>query len=162
MMKYLRSRRGLTLVEAIVTVMILSLISLAIATGLIVATRAQSQSIFESESGLLANTINLALSDVLRYAEYESNIGTTNVYFSNNDYSLGLEGHLTVEDGILVYRNGTTGGTPLVNDYLGLKMKNWTLSYSGGVFSGGYELWDATDTIGRDDFTFAFKTLITS
>jgi type II secretory pathway pseudopilin PulG len=163
MMK-LRSRRGLTLVEALMTVMILSLISLAIATGLIVATRAQSQSIFESESGLVANTINLALSDVLRYAEYRGDIsGTTNVNFSNSDYGLHINGHLTIVDGLLVYTNGT-GGTPLVNDYLGLEMEDWELSYSSGVFSGSYKLTNAADDPADEiirDFTFAFKTLIT-
>jgi type II secretory pathway pseudopilin PulG len=152
-MAKLRSNRGLTLVEALVTVMILTLVSAAIATGLVVATRAQSESIFESESGLLANTINLALSDVLRYAE-----STGGEYFRNKDYSLGDTGHLKVEaDGRLYLSNGT----PLVEGYFGIKMtdfKNFT--YSDGVFSGEYTLTDAAGTLSRD-FTFAFKTLIT-
>jgi type II secretory pathway pseudopilin PulG len=162
-MAKLRSSRGLTLVEALITVMILALVSLAVATGLIVATRAQSESIFESESGLLANTINLALSDVLRYAE---STGTDT--FRSDNYSLGDDGHFYVDDDVDTegseddFRLYLSNGVPLVEEYFGMRMTGWNIAYDGvGVFSGGYTLTGAEGAPPSRDFTFKFKTLIT-
>ena len=68
-MKKLQSKSGMTLLEMIVSLMILVLLVTAMGTGMDAAGKLFRDSIFESHSASLAGIVNTALGDVLRYAE---------------------------------------------------------------------------------------------
>lgn len=68
-MRKLRSRSGMTLVEVMVSLLILTLLVTVMGTGMETAVRVCSDSLFESHSASLAGIVNTALGDVLRYAQ---------------------------------------------------------------------------------------------
>lgn len=69
MKKKLKSKSGLTLVEMMVSLMILVLLVVGMGPGMDVASRIYKDSTFESDSAMLARIVNNTMGDVLRYAE---------------------------------------------------------------------------------------------
>lgn len=68
-MKKCNRKAGFTLVEMLVSLLILVLLVVGMGSGLSAATRVYRDSIFESNSAALESTLNDTLGDVLRYSE---------------------------------------------------------------------------------------------
>ena len=68
MMHKLRSRRGMTLTEVLVALLILSLVTVGVAAGVGASVRVYRQATEASDAHMLASTLSTALMDELRYA----------------------------------------------------------------------------------------------
>lgn len=68
-MKKLKSKSGMTLMEMMASLLILTLLVTAMGTGMDTAMNVYGDAMFESNSASLAGIVNTALSDVLRYAQ---------------------------------------------------------------------------------------------
>lgn len=64
----LRNKSGLTLMEMLVSILILTMLVVGMGTGMNTALEVYKKSNFESKSATLADTVNTAMSDVLHYA----------------------------------------------------------------------------------------------
>ena len=84
----LKSSKGFSLLETLVALIIVLLVASCVTIGISASNRVYKRSLFVSESDLIASTIDIALSDVLRYA-YDINCADdTNTVssFSNKNY----------------------------------------------------------------------------
>lgn len=165
----LRSRRGFTLIEAVVTTLIMSLVGLAITAGTQGAISAYNDSLFVSEGDMLVNNLEIALGDVLRFASHTRTTTETNtVYFSNEDYSVS-DGCLFLENGILYLLTTDRGEASadkqkqLINrsSYSNLRITNFSMTYDPAamVFEGAYTLRDKVDSTLEREVQFCFRTL---
>ena len=68
-MKKLKSKSGMTLMEMMASLLILTLLVTAMGTGMDTAMNVYGDAMFESNSASLAGIVNTALSDVLRHAQ---------------------------------------------------------------------------------------------
>ncbi len=156
----LKSRLGYTLTEAIVSVLIIALLAVALSSGLSVAMKVYKQSLFTSNSEILADTINAALSDVLRFASDvdtgtgsggSSGSGTTGgsssggsgassesdkVHFTNQQYgAVSAGGWIDTKDGyVYIFKDSAdTTGALLVNTgaYDDIKASDFEMTYDG-------------------------------
>ncbi|MEG0755488.1 MAG: type II secretion system protein [Oscillospiraceae bacterium] len=127
MTKKLRSQKGFTLSELLVTLAILGVLTLAIAVGISSATTVYRQSVALSESGVLASTLSQAVSDELHYAQDIS--GTDTVTYTSQAY--GANATITAD------KNGKlmVGAYQLVGDaaYTNLKA-SVGIAYDSGAF----------------------------
>ena len=92
----LKSKQGFTLIEMIMCVITLVMIALICTTGMNIAMKSYNESLFETNSQMLQDTINTALSDLLRNASnvsVETSGGTEFVKFDNKAYGVN-KGHL--------------------------------------------------------------------
>ena len=67
-MKRQRNRRGFTLAETLAALVVVVLLAMSVQIGTMTALRARTASRFQSESEILAATLNSALGDMLHYA----------------------------------------------------------------------------------------------
>lgn len=107
-MKRKRSSRGFTLAETLAALVVVILLAMSVQIGTMTALRARTVSRFQSESEILATTLNSALGDMLHYAtcaRYDGAGGT--VYLNNPGYGI-VNGQILAKDGRL-YVNATTG-----------------------------------------------------
>ena len=107
-MKRQRNRRGFTLAETLAALVIVVLLAMSVQMGTMTALRTRTASRFQSESEILAATLNSALGDMLHYAtcaRYDGAGGT--VYLNNPGYGI-VNGQILAKDGRL-YVNATTG-----------------------------------------------------
>ena len=136
-MKKRRSKKGFTFVETLVCVLIIALLSAVTLTGIRAAWSAHENALFESESEILANTINTALGDVLHYSVYESTSKGTDgiVNISNQNYGilhgsilLGDDGHFYIK--VAQPKNATR--LVLISDgaYTNIKVKDFTMYFN--------------------------------
>ena len=86
-----RSRRGFTLTETLVTLLIVSLLSMAIAVGIGAAARVYKESVAMSESQLLASTLSKAMMDELRYARELPDTAADNPAFDSSTFGSGVQ-----------------------------------------------------------------------
>ncbi|MCF2615673.1 prepilin-type N-terminal cleavage/methylation domain-containing protein [Oscillibacter valericigenes] len=115
MMHKLRSRRGMTLSEVLVALLILSLVTVGVAAGVGASVRVYRQATEASDAHMLASTLSTALMDELRYARDIQADGS----FTSDTFG---EGSLVgVTDGRI-----TVGGEKLLSDaaYAGLQVRN--------------------------------------
>ena len=68
-MKKLKSKAGITLIEMMVSLLILVFLVVGMGPGMETASRIYREATFETDSGMLARIINNAMGDILRYAE---------------------------------------------------------------------------------------------
>lgn len=164
-----RKNRGFTLVEAVVTCLMMSLVALAITTGTQGAIGAYYSSLFVSEGDILVNNLEIALSDVLRYASYTREEEDTLVpHFNNEEYRI-LDGCLVLEDGFFYLQANTpteaevAKRTLLINRgcYSNLRIKEFELKYnvSTMLYEGSYVLKDQTRDRMERKVEFCFRTL---
>ena len=107
-MKRQRNRRGFTLAETLAALVIVVLLAMSVQMGTMTALRTRTASRFQSESEILAATLNSALGDMLHYATCAKYIATSGlVYINNPGYGI-VNGQFVVKDGRL-YVNATTG-----------------------------------------------------
>lgn len=159
--KISRSRRGFTLTETLAAVLILTLLTGVIAMGTSTAAQSYRQLLFTSESDLLASTLNTALGDVLHYAT-EPEKATAS--FSNPNYGVN-GGHFLNANGKLYLNTANVaddaeGATllTLVSDgaYTNLKIRDFSIAYADGLFTGGYTIAGGEDAL---PITFVFRPL---
>lgn len=139
-----RARRGFTLTETLVAVLILTLLTGAISVGISTAVKAKSQLLFTSESDLLASTLHIALGDVLHYATDPATDAGGAVSFTNLNYGV-VQGHLLESEGKLYLSTAADAAATrltLVSDgaYTGLKISAFSLTYADGLFTGQYTI----------------------
>ena len=107
-MKRQRNRRGFTLAETLAALVIVVLLAMSVQMGTMTALRTRTASRFQSESEILAATLNSALGDMLHYATCAKYIATSGlVYINNPGYGI-VNGQILAKDGRL-YVNVTTG-----------------------------------------------------
>lgn len=151
-MKKRRDRNGFTLVETLVCVLIIALLSAVTLTGIRTAWSTHENALFESESEILASTLNTAIGDILHYSNYEQVDGQGTeqiVYITNQNYGI-LRGTLMQKNGKLyvkVGRNASASEVALVNDgaYTNITVSDFSMEYrnwEGGdnAFHGSYTL----------------------
>lgn len=123
MLKKLHSKAGMTLMEMMVSLLIMVLLVLAMGTGMNAGVRVYNDANFESHSASLAANINTALTDMLRYAQDvrdpETAEGATPVsdfVFTNLEYGL-RDAYFSVADGVIKIISEKNGFQPkaLVN-----------------------------------------------
>lgn len=113
-MKKIKSQKGFTLIEMLACVVVLLLIGGICSAGMNLATRSYNESVYESDSQMLEDTLNLYLCDILRHAtsvQTETDAGVTEknvISFTNVAYQI-YDGHIEVSE-----RKEGTGGTFLV------------------------------------------------
>lgn len=175
-----RGHAGMTLVETLAAVVMIALLTGVVAAGVTAAVHIRTQSAFASESQLVSDTINAALSDVLRYADDVETDGSGNVTaYTNAGYGV-RGGTLCVGTGdgdrgmIYLNNSGSSGSILLLSgpSYSGLLVvpdafdptadsvgAAFDLRYSGGVFSGSYRLYDPVSGLLSDTVEFTFRAL---
>lgn len=128
-MKKLKNNSGLTLVETLVALFILVMMIVGMDTVMDSSMRVYDEATFEADSSIMANIVNTALGDVLRYAEdvdtadgqaFVDASGTNipnNVQFVFTSYDYGMmSGYFALKNGILEMRDITgEKTTELVN-----------------------------------------------
>lgn len=98
MRRKLRSEEGLTLVELLCTVVILTLLGLMLNTGLQMALRSYQDMTAQSEAQLLLSTLSDALADDLRYArEVNTDAGGNLNTYRSDSYGSGVS--LKIDNG---------------------------------------------------------------
>ena len=139
--KKARDRKGFTLAEVLMAVLILLLVTAVVAGGLPAATNAYGKVVDASNAQVLLSTTVTRLRDELRTATGVSVSGTTIAYTGaqgvSSTLSLGEQGGLS---GILLTENGDTGRMLVSREAAG---KNLSVAY-GGV---SYNAADGTVTI---------------
>lgn len=169
-MKKRRNQKGFTLVETLVCILIIALLSAVTLTGIRTAWSVHEDALFESESEILANTINSALGDILHYSSYDSSsTGTSSVVlFTNQNYGI-LRGNIGVDrttGRFFVKVTDTTNATKrvLINEkaYTNIKVKDFTMyfnNYNGldnvdYTYNGSYTLVGPSGQEKKIDFVF--------
>ena len=145
-MHKLRSRRGMTLTEVLVALLILSLVTVGVAAGVGASVRVYRQATEASDAHMLASTLSTALMDELRYARDIQADGS----FTSDTFGEGVS--VGLNDGYV-----EIGNEKLLSEaaYAGLRVKDSiTVTYAGGVFH--VELTVQSGTEDRDIRTVSF------
>lgn len=154
-MRKLKNTKGFTLIEMLACVITLLLIGGICSTGMNLAIRSYNESIYESDSQMLEDTLNLYLCDILRHATFvrtegDAAVAEKNVIsFTNVAYQI-YDGHIEVSERVedyggtfLVYESGNGQGAMIVgeNVYAGsLYISDFVLKYNSEkkYFTGYY------------------------
>ena len=125
----LMNNGGMTLMEVLAALLVLTLLVTAMGTGLNLAAKIQEEALFASESAALADILQTALADVLGFGSDIRAEGDS-VRFSSSDYGLG-DGQLVLADGLLCLRESGGEPRPLVGEgaYGTMKISQWKLHY---------------------------------
>lgn len=159
----LKNNAGFTLMEMTVAVAVLVLLATAMTSGLVVSTRTYRESVFISNSEILYDTLNTALSDVLRYAAHTKDEDGI-VYFSNDQYNILSGGHFVNEEGRVYIDTGAETSEMLLilnsGAYTELQVTEFSMAYDAGThtYSGAYKI-SSEDGLMIKDCTFAFRSL---
>ena len=143
-MKKLKNKAGLTLLEMLVSLLILVFIVVAMGPGMQTAAKLYQESTFESDSAILSGIINNTMGDLLRYAEKIDTKdlegyalpSTIPFVFTSYDYRI-QDGYFYIPTdgtGFLQMKNLRNGSiVDLVNNgaYPNLQISNLTLSFDG-------------------------------
>ncbi len=106
--KKLRSRRGLSVVEMLAAVLALTLLCLALGSGLHLAVHSYRVMIAEAETELLLSTAADALMDELRFADPWAELGTDGKLVTYESRRYGPYASIAIDDdGRLVVKNPT-------------------------------------------------------
>lgn len=170
-----RKKKGFTFVETLVALLIVSLLSAVVLTGIRSAWSVHDDALFASESEILASTINTALGDVLHYSSYDLNgsVATSDIVrISNQNYGI-LRGSIEADDGngkiyIKVSDDENSSRLVLISDgaYTNIKVKDFKLLYMShgqepdipeGTFYGSYTLEGADGQTKK--ITYAFQPI---
>ena len=159
-MKKLRTNKGFTLIEMLACVITLLLIGMICSTGLNFALRSYNESVFESDSQMLSESVDMYIGDILRHSSsieideltVKENYGYKVEQFNNIAYRV-FNGNIEVSPmsdektgGYLIL----TGDASLGNAYLvgidtyakTLYIDSFELYYDDttGIFKGNYTI----------------------
>lgn len=146
-MKKLRSGGGFTLMEVLVSMLILTFLVIGMGPGMKTAMTVYQESTFQSSSTALIGTMNATLGDVLRYAE-DVEPGEDGAFtFTNTDYGLqnvSLVGSNGTENGVFT-RKEVKNSEPVYksllpeDSYPNMKITAFSVTYDGtGLFTVRY------------------------
>lgn len=162
--------KGFTLIETVVSMLIVVMLSLVIVTATRTALNVRSDEEYASESELLAATVNIALGDVLHFAQYTP--GTEHSggmpAFTNRGYGI-LKGHLLLKDGRFYInatdRDDNDADATLLSlvskgTYTSSTITDFTMQYDEAtqLFTGKYTI-QGSRPHQTKEITFAFRTL---
>ena len=172
--KLRRGSRGFTLMETLVASLLIVLAASVVVVGSQAAVRVTAGDSFASESQTVADTVDRALSDVLRYAtDVRTDSGGQVVSYDCGAYGIA-GGTVRIGAGAgegKIYLSKDDDSLSLLNDfsYAGLSVVpadyvpgsggGFGLKYAGGVFSGAYRLYDAGRGMLSDVFEFSFRAV---
>ena len=148
MRKKIKGNSGLTVVEMLAAVAVLTLLLMMLGTGMQMAMNSYRKVIAQSEVDLLLSTAVDALADELRYAR-DVVVGNDNKLKSYTSDSYGKETYLyldssgrimakgTVEDGQKEWRVLSTGayGSGAIVTYTKYEVKDMKIEYKDNIFS---------------------------
>lgn len=168
-MKRQRNRRGFTLAETLAALVIVVLLAMSVQMGTMTALRTRTASRFQSESEILAATLNSALGDMLHYATCAKYIATSGlVYINNPGYGI-VNGQILAKDGRL-YVNATANISVDSEDatlltltgagaYTDLTVSGFKMLYDKDncLFYGSYEINGPEQA--KKTIDFAFRSL---
>ena len=173
--KLRRASRGFTLMETLVASLLIVLAASVVVVGSQAAVRVTAGDSFASESQTVADTVDRALSDVLRYAtDVKTDSGGQVVSYDCGAYGIaggtvrigGGEGKIYLskdDDSLSLLNDFSYAGLSVVPaDYVpgsGGSGGGFGLKYAGGVFSGAYRLYDAGRGMLSDVFEFSFRAV---
>ena len=165
MRKKLFSRKGMTLIEMLASILIIALLVTGMSTGMSVGLRVYNTSAFETSSASLASNINTTLSDILRYSSNYKEYrwpGAPDFSISNEEYGM-VNCYFKVVDGVLQvhYMPDMSGQTrspkAVVNSgsYDNLEVKNFTITprsdRKGDYFEISYRIVSTVDSTATKD-----------
>lgn len=133
LLRKIRSRRGVTLVEMVAAAAVLALLALMLHTGLYMAQNSYTKMTEAAESQLLLSTLTDLLSNELRYArDVVTDDGTLQRYTSlsfgrNTTLALNAQGQLEANQRLMLSAGAYGNGQYRITD--------WEIAYSGGVFN---------------------------
>lgn len=155
-MKKLKTSGGFTLMEVLVSMLILTFLVIGMGPGMKTAMTVYQESTFQSSSTALIGTMNATLGDVLRYAEdvekgeKVSSEGESDKFaftFTNTDYGLqnvSLVGSNGTENGVFT-RKEVKNSEPVYKSllpegsYPNMKITAFSVTYDGtGLFTVRY------------------------
>ena len=143
----------MTLTEVLVALLLLSLVTVGIATGVGASLRVYRQATEASDAQMLVSTLSTALMDELRYARDIQADGS----FTSDTFGEGSS--VGVTDGRV-----TVGGEKLLSDavYVGLRVKDpITVNYVDGVFQVELTIQSGTEDRDVQTVSFAVRALNT-
>ena len=143
-MNKLRDQKGLTMVELLVTVVIVLLFSGLVAVGADAGVRSFRTSMADSQAQELCSTLTTAISDKLRYCTVEAD---NTVFIQGVGYVKGPADKIFTADSGQVY----LGENKLLGAYAypeGLKVKDFSVEYNGTerVFTVKFQIEDRRET----------------
>ncbi len=158
-MKKLKNKSGLTLVEMLVSLLILVFLVVGMGPGMDIASQIYTDATFESDSAMLARIINNTVGDVLRYSEsidtsYDGKDLPDDIPFVFTSYDYGIQyGYFNIPEKITE------------NDRCIIQMKNMRNGQSMDLVNqGAYPDLEVTDFVvlkGNGDdsdlFTVSYK-----
>lgn len=146
-MNKLRDQKGLTMVELLVTVVIVLLFSGLVAVGADAGVRSFRTSMADAQAQELCSTLTTALSDKLRYCTVEND--KKRIFFQDVGYVDG-----TVDSVFSVNTDGQLelGGKRFLGKAAypqGLKIKDFSINFAGNIFAVSFQI------INRESTTMA-------
>lgn len=162
--KKLNSKKGFSMTELLTVIVILSLLTVAVAVMVSTSATTYKNSLMISESATVENMINTALSEELRYADFVKTDGEENVQGINRvevnkiAYSISLDGN-----GRLIKKNNNSNTTvALLNrgSYANLHVEDFSISYNNSVFTCTYKLADKNSSYVSDPIVYTVKSAV--
>lgn len=168
-MRKLKQKKGFTLIEMLACTVTLILIGLICSVGMNLATISLRESTFESDGQMLESTLNMYLSDILRYStEVKSDADGVVISFTSDAYYID-EGNFVIEEGCLLCTSKLalegTKGIMIANKGVyaqNLWVKDFVLKYDDekGVFTGSYVIAsNVTESTKTCEFSFRRITM---
>lgn len=162
-MKKRRRSKGFTLVETLASMVILIMLVSVIGTGVSASMKTYRDLTFVSESDILASTIYTAMSDVLRFADYEAEQDGT-IYFTNVNYGIS-KGYIFLQNGMFMIYLGN-GNIESTNESTNSITENYaakSLTESSDdpytfyiVNKGSYTSMSIVESTGDDGFSMTY------
>lgn len=171
MMKKENRKKGFTLVETLITCIIIVLMTAGLVAGVNASVKAYNKLLFSSNSQLLEDTIDAALKGIARHADAAENSGGTLYIRSTSFSALTGYGHFVLdEEGILYVEakddapeDDATEKDFVANpgDYIGMKVQNFNADFDKetGVMSGSYKIVSKNGDMSRD-CEYKYKTTV--
>lgn len=170
-MKKCKDKKGFTLMEMLVCVITLVIICLICTTGMNLALRSYSESMFESHSQTVEAMLDSAIGDLFRFSDNVS-VNGDEVVFTNSTYGV-VQGSLTLNDeGYFVLKKDINKEVLLLASsvyvdgmYIDISTDDgrpW-LTYDADthVFTGSYKIKSKATTKVKD-VNFTFKSVLES
>lgn len=155
-MKKLGNRGGFTLMEVLVSMLILTFLVVGMGPGMKTALSVYQESTFQSSSTALTGTLNATLEDLLRYGE-DIEVADGTVTFTNLDY--GLQGAQflcwnknAANAPTVVTVKDSRGAKALLPEgsYPNMEITAFEIKYQKGVFTVEYTIESTVVSDSRD------------
>lgn len=175
-MRKIADKKGFTLIEMLMCIVILLMVASLCTTGMNYAFVCYQDSVFESDSQMLEDTLNMYIGDILRHAtDVKTSTGELSEVeeFTNTEYQI-FNGNLVLQEKTAdsgIYYLGYTSikdGIPYVYVVAGemvyaksLYIDNWSLNYDAetGVFTGSYIIKSVVLENASRECTFTYRTI---